>query len=414
MQFNRSLAYSQILPTSRNGAMAPMTDSANDEIELLQRLRDAEELFSRLKELEGGELQRQKILRETFPDDLVRAALALLELRERAKAKFSRADEMWFDRAGLEQSTSEIVARHKAKRFDGPVWDLCSGIGGDAIALAERGPVLAIDKNPAACLRTQWNAEVYGVGAHVTTKCLSVEQLLKQTDDPPRLVHIDPDRRASGRGRSLRIEDSQPGPETLWKLMKTIPGGAIKLSPAANFLGKFPAAEIELISLEGECKEATVWFGELAEPGRFRATLLPAEETLAGHPLDAICEVGPLSRYLYDPDPSVVRSGLINLLAEQSKLTRLDDAEEYLTSETYCESPFVKGFEVLAELPNNEKAIRKFFRERNAGEVEIKCRHVPIDAEAVRRKLPLEGSGRLTLVFAKILGKTRAIVCRRV
>jgi hypothetical protein len=386
----------------------------NDEVELLHKLRDAEGIFRRLRELQGSEFQRQKQLREEFPDDIVRAALALEELREKAKDKFSRAKDMWFDRQGLEQATSEIVARHKAQRFSGEVWDLCSGIGGDAMALAERGEVVAVDRNPAACLRTQWNAEVYGVSSRLKVECADVEEVFQSLSDPPHRIHIDPDRRASGRGRSLRLEEGRPSLPFLQTLMETVPGGGIKLSPAANFLGKFPDAEIELISLYGECKEATVWFGELSEPGTFRATVLPANETLAGNPLEALCDIGPLEKYLYDPDPAVVRSGLVNLLAETHSLTRLDDAEEYLTSETFCETPFVRGFEVLEELPNNERAIRDYFRHADAGEVEIKCRHVPIRAEAVRRKLPLKGTKKLVLVFVKIQGKTRAVVCRRV
>lgn len=385
-----------------------------DDVQLLWQLRSAAGIFFRLRELEGTELQRQRLLREEYPEEVVRAAFALEELREKAKEKFSKADRMWFDRQGLEQATSELVARHKAKRFTGEVWDLCSGIGGDAIALAERGEVVAVDLNPAACLRTEWNAEVYGVNDHLKVQCADVEEVLISLRELPKRAHIDPDRRASGRGRSLKIEEGQPGLPFLEYLMETIPGGAIKLSPAANFLGKFPDAEIELVSLHGECKEATIWFGELAEPGTWRATVLPANETLAGHPLDAICDIGPLQRYLYDPDPSVVRSGLVNLLAEKQALTRLDDAEEYLTSEEVCETPFVRGFEVLEELPNNDRAIRDYFRQANAGEVEIKCRHVPIQAEAVRRKLPLNGTEKLALVFARIGGKTRAVVCRRV
>ncbi len=385
-----------------------------DEVQLLWQLRNAEGIFERLREVKGSELQRQKLLREEYPEDAVRAAFLLEELREKAKEKFSKADQMWFDRQGLEQATSEIVARHKAQRFSGAVWDLCSGIGGDAIALAKRCEVLAVDLNPAACLRTQWNAEVYGVKNHLTTLCADVEEVFQSSRELPKQVHIDPDRRASGRGRSLRIEEGRPGLPFLEHLMGTVPGGAIKLSPAANFLGKFPEAEIELISLNGECKEATIWFGELAEPGMWRATVLPANETLAGHPLDALCDIGPLQKFLYDPDPSVVRSGLVNLLAEQRSLIRLDDAEEYLTSEEFCDSPFVRGFEVLEELPNNDRAIRDYFRKADAGEVEIKCRHVPIQAEAVRRKLPLAGTQKLVLVYARIQGKTRAVVCRRV
>ncbi|NNJ26024.1 THUMP-like domain-containing protein [Alienimonas chondri] len=52
--------------------------------------------------------------------------------------------------------------------------------------------------------------------------------------------------------------------------------------------------------------------------------------------------------------------------------------------------------------------------EAGAGDVEVKCRHLPIDAAAVRRKLPLSPGGpRLTLIFAKLEGKAAAIVCER-
>jgi hypothetical protein len=377
------------------------------EFELLHRLREAGEIFVRLRESSMPELALQQQLRREFSDELVRAAITLVELRRKGEAKFSRAAEMWFDRVGLEQATAEPVARHKAKRFAGRVWDYCCGIGGDALALADGCEVVAVDADPAACLRTTWNAEVYGVAQSLPVVCADVERL-----HVPRrnLVHIDPDRRPGGRGRVGRVEDCRPGLPFLLDLTRTFAGGGIKLSAAANFMGKFPGAEVELISLAGECKEATVWFGGLAGKESFRATVLPAGETLAGNPLDALSEVAPLGEYLYDPDPAVVRSGLVDLAAEQLALWRLDEAEEYLSSDQSVASAFVRRFKVLAELPNNERAIRNYFRESGFGQVEIKCRHVPIAVEAVRRKLPLAGNRPAVLIFAKLGGKTRAVV----
>src|SRR5712675_935851 len=56
-------------------------------------------------------------LRETYPAGLVAAALAQHELRLAARAKFSRAMDMYFTRAGLEQASAEVVARHRQARF---------------------------------------------------------------------------------------------------------------------------------------------------------------------------------------------------------------------------------------------------------------------------------------------------------
>lgn len=389
--------------------------AASDLLNTLRELKSHPELFALLKsEPAASEFALQQRLRKVYPDDVVRAAIQLCELRAKAQAKFRLADAMWLNRTGLEQATPEIVAQHKAARFHGRVLDLCCGIGGDSIALAGNpgvGEVVAVDCVESQCVLTRWNCEAYDVLQRATPVCGDATMI------PLRdcLAHIDPDRR-TGRGqrRTRRIEDCQPGLEFLNELQQRCPGGAIKLSPASNFPGKFPDAEIELISVDGECKEATVWFGELAGVDAWRATVLPANETITGDPLSAWTNVGPLAGYVLDPDPAVVRSGLVDLLCERLEVHRLDDAEEYLSASTAIESPFVRCFEVLADLPNNDRQIRRYFREHPFSDVEIKCRHIPINVDAIRRKLPLgDGTARATLFFAKVVGKTRAIVCRR-
>ena len=90
-----------------------------------------------------------------------------------------------------------------------------------------------------------------------------------------------------------------------------------------------------------------------------------------------------------------------------------DDAEEYLTGDTLVDSPFVRGFEVLADLNNNTREIRDYFRTSPFGQVEIKCRHMSIDADAIRRKLPLPGNEPGVLLFVRVAGKARAIVAKR-
>ncbi len=390
--------------------MLPSWALGHDECELLQRLRDTPALFDDVAAAVGSEFQIQKQLRERYDDDLVRAALTLTDLRRRATVKFSRAGEMWFDRQGLEQATAEVVARYKSQRFSGEVWDLCCGVGSDASALAARGQVTAIDHNPAACLRAMWNAELTGVGDRVAFECRDVSEI----DVAEKLVHIDPDRRPNAFGRALRIEDYVPGLEALQGLTSKARGGAIKLSPACNFGGKFPQAEVELISLHGECKEATIWFGELVGSAPFRATVLPAGETLSGHPLDTLAERSTLGAWIFDPDPSIVRAGLVDLLAETLGLRRLDEAEEYLTGDHCVGSAFVQAFEVVESLPNQEREIRHALRRSDFGPLEIKCRHIPIAAEELRRRLPRGGDRPGVLLFAREQGKARAILARRV
>lgn len=386
------------------------TVASNDpECLLLQRLRQTPQIFADLAEAHGTELQIQAKLRERYADDIVRAALTLSELRHKARGKFSQTESMWFDRQGLEQATAGLVATYKSQRFQEPTWDWCCGIGSDAAALSRKVHVTAVDLEPASCLRTSWNTEVLGMPEQLTVVCGDVTTI----DPGDRLVHIDPDRRPGGGSRMQRIEDYAPNLTFLQQLTTTARGGAIKVSPASNFGGKFANTEVELISLHGECKEATIWFGELAGQSPCRATVLPAGLSLAGHPLDALAERSTLGAWIYDPDPAVVRAGLVDLLAETLGLRRLDDAEEYLTSDTPVWSPFVQTFEVLKSLPNQDREIRHALRASDFGPLEIKCRHIPIQADTLRKRLPRGGDQPGVLIFAREQGKARAILARR-
>ena len=385
--------------------------------QMLLWLKQTPQLLEEVQQAEGDELKLQQRLRQRYASELVRAAFLLRELRQRAKAKFSRAEQMWFDRLGLEQATSELVARHKAQRFEGRVWDFCCGVGGDTLGLAERcEEVVAVDRLAERCLMTRWNAEVYGVAEKAHTIVGDVRELLNMDE----WVHLDPDRRsdetftADGlRRRALRLEEYEPGYAFLNELATNGKGGAIKISPAANFLGRFQGTEIELISLHRECKEATVWFGELAGEQPFRATVLPAGASIAGDPDEAELRVGPLQEFVYDPDPAVVRAGLVDVLAEQFGLWRVDEHEEYLSGEGLVETPLVRAFRIQEVVPNNDRAIRKAFRQFSCHDIEIKSRRIPVNVEAVRRKLPRDGDKKGALILTRVNGKTRALICER-
>ncbi len=384
-----------------------------DESSLLKALRASPSLFEEIacaKPTEK-EFHLQQRLRDEFPVEMVVAALTLQDIRRKAavSGKFTRADRMWLTPTGLEQATSEPIARHKAERFSGAVWDFCCGIGGDSLALAEHCDVHSVDFDPAMCLRTEWNSEVYGVQERVHTVVADVSQ----PGGREGLLHIDPDRRPGGQQRMRRIEDCSPNLEVLRTLMSEFRGGAIKLSPASNFGGKFSNVEIELVSLHGECKEATIWFGELAGDQPFRATSLPSGETIAAEPLSARVDITSPRAFVFDPDPAIVRAGLLDVLAERLQLTRLDDAEEYLTGDEPLRTPWLQTFRVLEVIPNNDREVRAACRRNGFGAVEIKCRHLPIEVERVRRKLPLEGSRAGVLIFARVLGKAQIIVCER-
>lgn len=382
-------------------------------LDVWKRLAATPDLIAAVEASAGDALSIQKALRSRFNADLVRLGMTLVDLRKKAATKYQLASKMWFDSVRLEQSTNEIVAAHKAKRFLGEVVDLCCGLGADSLAFAANCNVTAVDLDPLCGFFVSQNAAAYGVAESVGFECR--EASLENGDA---FVHIDPDRRASG-SRVRRLEQYQPDLDFMQELTKSSRGGAIKVSAAANFGGKFPDCEIELVSLNGECKEATVWFGELASDAPWRATSLPSGESIAGDPLDAVADVVEPGTYLLDPDPAIVRSGLLDVFCEQFGLSRLDDAEEYLTAEHVPTTALSTAFKVVALTTNNDKQIRKMLTHHNIGSLEVKTRHVKVDANTLQRKYAGrnrtgQGDQPGVLFIARLQGKTHAVLCERV
>jgi hypothetical protein len=387
-------------------------EQADDETELLLRLRATPEIFELIRQSTSAELTSQRQLRERFDHELVRAALSVHEARTRAAMLLPKAEELWLTRVGLEQSTAWDVAIHKAQRYRGVsrVFDLCSGIGVDASRIAALADVTAVDCALSMCVRTAWNAEVWGTSSRLQTQCLDV----RGSNWAGQIVHVDPDRRTVSDRPTKRLEQYQPDLNWMQQLTRTASGGGIKIGPASNFLQKFPGCEIELISLHGECREATVWFGSLAGESSFRATTLPAGETITADPLSAWTNTTPLvGAFLLDPDPAIVRSGLLDVLAEQHQLLRLDSEEEYLTCERSPETAFVSTFQVEAVLPNSLKELKRYLRPHPSTHYEIKCRRISTEADVVRRQLPRGDETPRVIIFAKVAGHCAIVIAHR-
>jgi hypothetical protein len=176
----------------------------------------------------GAELPLAERLRARYPPELVRGALAQQELRERARAKFSRPDRMFFTREGLEQSSAELVARHRAARYRPfeRVADLCTGIGGDLLALAAGRAALAVDLDPVQLRIALRNARALGA-AEVAGACAEVRTLRLDALPP---VFVDPARRAGGR----RLPPGVSQPPLAWclALADHVAEVGIKAAPA--------------------------------------------------------------------------------------------------------------------------------------------------------------------------------------
>jgi hypothetical protein len=117
---------------------------------------------------------------------------------------------------------------------------------------------------------------------------------------------------------------------------------------------------------------------------------------------------------LYEPDPAVIRAGLVDLLAQQQGFMRLAADEEYLTGSPISDTGLLDRFLVKDVLPTRIKDLRRFFRSQPRQAYEIKCRRLKVDVEGVRRQLPVGDGPPVSLIFCRIAGQSRVVLADRV
>jgi hypothetical protein len=359
------------------------------------------------------------------------------ELRARATRKFAAAERMFFTARSLEQATDEGLAAYKAARFPlgAAVADLCCGIGGDLLALARRGPATGVDRDPILAILAEANCRVATDTSHCCTQRVPGQQWHTAVDSAHAanvLVadvesldlgafaawHIDPDRRPGGR-RTTRVDLHEPGPDFIDRLRGVVSNGAVKLAPAATLPDEWPpAAELEWLSRDGECRQLVCWFGSLAQSlGGRRATIVDvggqALRTVTGVEQEPALARA-LGRYLYEPDAAVLASGLTGALAAEHNLGALAPGIAYLTSDTLVTDRALACFAIEEVLPLDVRRLRQAMRERNIGRLEIKKRGVDITPEQLRRELKLSGEESATLLIAPIAGRPTVMLAQRV
>jgi len=354
----------------------------------------------------ADELATATRLRRHHAAPLVSAALGQARLRQRAAAKFAPEDaaRMYFTPNGVEQATRASVAAHRAARFKElgvrRLADLCSGIGGDAIALARAGiRVLAVDRDPLTCAVVGANAAALGLSDLVEVRCADVTEVDPAAEGCDALF-VDPARR-TGRGRTFDPEAYSPPLSWALAAAGAVPYAAVKAAPGIPHEAVPEQAEAEWVSDRGDVKEAALWFG--TAPGAVRATLLPSGASLTGRGLPDP-RVRPVGRYLYEPDGAVIRAHLVAEVARELDGGLIDPTIAYLTADAPQPTPYAAGYELTDVLPFNLKRLRALLREREVGRLTVKKRGSAVEPEEVRRRVRPQGPNEAVVFLTRVAG----------
>ena len=377
--------------------------------------------------------------KQEWPAETVTATLTQLRLRRDARTKFGAfASSMLFTSRGLQQATRLPVAARHAQRFRTAgiqhVADLGCGLGADSLAFASAGmEVAAVEADEATAAAATMNLLPFPEAhvVHATAEDFAAQhQLLAPTTVAEGWgLWLDPARRhTSDSQKPSRIwdpEEFSPPLSFATALATTgIPVG-VKLGPGIPH-DLVPAdCEAEWVSIDGELVEVVLWFNALATPGvRRSATALtsstadPLSATSAG--LTSAADFGRgkepdpaghhgLRGVLCEPDPAVIRAGLVAELANELDGWMLDEHIAYFCAEAPPQGPLAglaRSYRVLETMDYSPKTLTRWCAEHQVTSVEIKKRGVDVTPETLRKKiLPKRSAGtkhHVTLVLTRL------------
>jgi hypothetical protein len=328
-------------------------------------------------------------LRRDHPAD--RAAFAAAAAHTRVLARRSgiaRAGELVLTREGLEQASAPEVAAWRARRAaatGAPLQDWCAGTGGDAVALAAHGPVVAVEADPGRAVLARHRAAVLGVPVDVVVG----DVLASPVDARGALVHADPDRRDGSGRRARTLATHGPPVGALLTAAHAAAGVLVAVAPGTAWDDPDlpPDAEVVFCQVGQRLVEAVVAVGAAATGARSRAVLLHAGVERTATPGAARAPVGAVGAWLVRPAVAAVRARFHDELAAEIGGWRIADRRALLTADDEPPpSPWWSAERVLAVVPARPRAVRDVLRTHPDVAVELLLHGFVADPVAFLRR----------------------------
>lgn len=345
--------------------------------------------------LPGTAANISRVAKATSPE-AAQWAFTQWSLRKKARAKFALADQMLFDRNGLEMSTHEGLAEYHASLFPAGVrvLDLTAGIGADLIALGRRGEAVGCEIDSGRAQLAIHNLMVHGVKAEVWAGDFRAAIDLEPEST---CIYADPSRRESGR-RTIDPAQFSPNPLELKDRFDRCPIGVLKLSPMLpdDFLESL-GGRLEFLSYGGECREALIVLGSESVPGRY-AVLVEKRVKLEAQD-HYISTVDAPHAYLYEADPAVVRAHCLATLAHDFGLEHLADSNGYLVCGHSVDSPWMVRYRVIESGRGDLREIRRRLAQLGASTPILKQKGAGLDLQKLHKALHSDGNLEVHIAF---------------
>lgn len=340
-------------------------------------------------------------LREKFPHLPVNEVITIVKLQNVYFNKLKICKNWILTEKNAQQASSFGLAKYHGELFQSYsiIADLCCGIGMDLYFLSNNNSkVYAVEMDKEILAYCHYNMK-----QSEKTNITFIEGKAEDFKLPVEAYFIDPDRRDQQK-RLIHPDMLSPNLTELLTGHLKDQTLAVKLSPATDYeqYPHFQKGTLHFVSEKSELKEILFCQGHLAESHARKAVVLPQYEIIVPDLSDQEVEITPIKRYLFEPDPAVIRSHLIQDYARRYHLTRIDEHLALLTSDNLVDTPSGKWYQVDDIFSFDRKKLNQYLKEKQIGVLDIKTRGFSETVESFRKKIKLSGPNQAVLFILKI------------
>lgn len=348
-----------------------------------------------------------------------------------------------YEKQALEQASGFATSTWRARRFNSRcVADLTMGLGVDSLAWAQAGSrVISCEQNRELASIARYNHKILGLAP-----CISgyhkgaikwLRELTEQTSDKPDLYYADPSRRR-GSERVFLLEQCEPNVFTVLRYIRELKGTwLLKLSPLIDltYLQRHldDCFELYVVSVLGEVKEVLAFGGQaflsagmrrsakavihavmLDEMGNERFEL-SSDPDSARNVEQAVAD-GPVvpGQLILDPDPAIVKAGLIDTLARQYGMASVHPRTRYLVSNRKKRGMPGRWYKIEQVHAYKPRHLVRNLAEQGIQKVRIHESGFPVSAEKLYKVLRCEMGEQADLLAARgATGELLLLVARR-
>ena len=326
------------------------------------------------------------------------------------------------DSISVEQTSSEIAAKHKSNLISGQVLvDLTGGFGVDSFYFSKKfTKVIHCEINSQLSQIVKHNFKLLKAN-NIECELGDGFEILQNLPYKIDWIYVDPSRRSDLKGKVFMLQDCLPNVPTLLPdyfvytnkiLVKTAP----ILDITAGLLELKNVKNIHIIAINNEVKELLWEIWKDYDNSITIKTCNYIKDAIQTFNFDndanvEECDYSLPKKYLYEPNAAILKSGAFNAVAIQFNVAKLHQHSHLYTSDELIEFPG-RVFIINHYFEFSNNTMKKQLQNSKSN---ITIRNFPLTVENIRKKWKILDGGNQYSFFTTDLNNNKIVlICEKI